>query len=99
MLRFDSGNELLIHAMKARRQYLDLLGQYCSMRLLLRTETRLTRLLETCRRIGVWPDSIQVPGGMLSSRLPTGLLVWLSSGLRSVGRRGEAWLERGLPSS
>lgn len=26
VLRFDSGNELLIHAMKARRQYLDLLG-------------------------------------------------------------------------
>ncbi len=25
VLRFDSGNELLIHAMKARRQYLDLL--------------------------------------------------------------------------
>ena len=24
VLRFDSGNELLIHAMKARRQYLDL---------------------------------------------------------------------------
>jgi len=26
VLRFDSGIELLIHAMKARRQYLDLLG-------------------------------------------------------------------------
>jgi hypothetical protein len=26
VLRFDSGNELLIHAMKARSQYLDLLG-------------------------------------------------------------------------
>jgi hypothetical protein len=25
VLRFDSGNELLIHAMEARRQYLDLL--------------------------------------------------------------------------
>ncbi|HEU0102105.1 MAG TPA: toxin [Mycobacteriales bacterium] len=25
VLRFDSGNELLIHAMRARRQYLDLL--------------------------------------------------------------------------
>jgi len=25
VLRFDSGNELLIHAMKARRQYIDLL--------------------------------------------------------------------------
>ena len=26
VLRFDSGNELVIHAMKARRQYFDLLG-------------------------------------------------------------------------
>lgn len=26
VFRFDSGNELLIHAMKARRLYLDLLG-------------------------------------------------------------------------
>jgi len=26
VLRFDSGNELLIHAMKARAQYLDLLA-------------------------------------------------------------------------
>jgi len=26
VLRFDNANELLIHAMKARRQYLDLLG-------------------------------------------------------------------------
>ena len=25
VLRFDSGNELVIHAMKARRRYLDLL--------------------------------------------------------------------------
>jgi hypothetical protein len=25
VIRFDSGNELVIHAMKARRQYLDLL--------------------------------------------------------------------------
>jgi len=25
VLRFDNGNELIIHAMKARRQYLDLL--------------------------------------------------------------------------
>lgn len=25
VLRFDSGNELVIHAMRARRQYLDLL--------------------------------------------------------------------------
>ena len=26
VLRFDSGNELIIHAMKARRRYLDLLS-------------------------------------------------------------------------
>ena len=26
VLRFDTGNELVIHAMRARRQYLDLLG-------------------------------------------------------------------------
>ena len=32
-------------------------------------------------------------------RLPTRVLVWLSSGLQSVGHRDEAWLERGLPSS
>jgi hypothetical protein len=30
---------------------------------------------------------------------PPGLRVWLYSGLRTVGRRDEAWLKRGLPSS
>ena len=57
------------------------------------------RLLDTFHRIGVWPDSVQVPGGMLFKRLPTCSWVWLSSGLQSAGRRDEAWLERGLPSS
>ena len=32
-------------------------------------------------------------------RLPTGLLVWLYSGLRTAGHRDEAWLQRGLPCS
>ena len=27
------------------------------------------------------------------------VMVWLSSGLQSVGHRDEAWLQRGLPSS
>jgi len=30
-----------------------------------------TRLLDDCHRIGVWPDSVQVSGGGLSTRLPT----------------------------
>ena len=55
--------------------------------------------LETSRRIRVWPDSVQVSGGTLSSAAAHHWLVWLSSGLRSVGRRDEAWLKRGLPSS
>jgi hypothetical protein len=29
------------------------------------------RLLDTGRRAGVWPDSVQVLGGTLSKRLPT----------------------------
>ena len=58
-----------------------------------------TRLLDDFDRTGVWPDSVQVFGGMLSSRLPTPSWVWLSIGLRVAGRRVEAWLQRGLPSS
>ena len=50
-------------------------------------------------RIGVWPDSVQVSGGTLFMRLPTRLRVWLSIGLRTVGHRDEAWLQRGLPCS
>ena len=30
------------------------------------------RLLDDSRRTGVWPDSVQVIGGKLSMRLPTG---------------------------
>ena len=44
--------------------------------------------------------SVQAFGGMLSLRLPTRVYwVWLSFGLRAAGRRVEAWLQRGLPSS
>jgi hypothetical protein len=56
-------------------------------------------LLETSERAGVWPDSVQVPGGTLSIGLPTRLRVWLTSGLQRVGRRDEAWLKKGLPCS
>ena len=58
-----------------------------------------TRLLDDSRRAGVWPDSVQVSGGKLSMRLPTGSQVWLTSGLRPVGHRDEAWLKKGLPCS
>ncbi len=47
----------------------------------------LRRLLDDSRRIGVWPDSVQVSGGMLSMRLPTRCWVWLSFGLQPVGHR------------
>ena len=56
-------------------------------------------LLETFRRIGVWPDSVQVPGGPLSFGLPTRSRVWLTSGLQPVAHRDEAWLKKGLPCS
>ena len=63
-------------------------------------QARLTGLLDTFRRIGVRPDSIQVSGGMLSIGLPTHRVwVWFAIGLQFAGRRGEAWLQRGLPSS
>lgn len=50
-------------------------------------------------RTGVWSDSVQVPGGSLSSRLPTRVWVWLTFGLHPVGCRDEAWLKKGLPCS
>ena len=56
--------------------------------------------LETSLRVGVWPDSIQVSGGTLSSWLPVSFFErgsFMVCGL--AGRRGEAWLKRGLPSS
>jgi hypothetical protein len=40
-----------------------------------------------------------VLGGMLSSRLPTSVTVWLSIGLLPAGHRAEVWLQRGLPCS
>lgn len=55
--------------------------------------------LETSRRIDVWPDSVQVSGGTLAIAAAHPIRVWLSSGLRPVGHRDEAWLKRGLPSS
>jgi hypothetical protein len=58
-----------------------------------------SRLLETFRRTGVRPDSVQALGGTLSLRLPTRARVWLSFGLRTAGRRGVVWLQRGVPSS
>ena len=61
--------------------------------------TPLARLLDDSGRTGVRPDSVQVSGGTLSSRLPTAYLVWLAFGLRTAGHRDGAWLQRGLPSS
>jgi hypothetical protein len=58
-----------------------------------------SRLLDDSGRTGVRPDSVQVLGGTLFSRLPTQPWVWLSIGLRAAGHRVEAWLQRGLPSS
>ena len=61
---------------------------------------RLTGLLETRGRAGVWPDSVQVPGGTLLIGLPTPVLgVWLTIGLQPAGCRDEAWLKKGLPCS
>jgi hypothetical protein len=57
-------------------------------------------LLDDCHRIGVWPDSVQVPDGGLSTRLPTRCLRCGSLPVcNPSGTAGEAWLERGLPSS
>ena len=56
-------------------------------------------LLETSRRAGVWPDSVQVLGGTLALRLPARSRVWLYSGLRTAGHRGAVWLKRGVPGS
>ena len=59
----------------------------------------LSGLLETSGRTGVWPDSVQVPGGTLSFGLPTRVRVWLTPGLQPVGHRDKAWLQKGLPCS
>src|SRR5665647_1702654 len=58
-----------------------------------------TRLLETSRRAGVWPDSVQVSGGGLSTRLPTKCRCGSLPVCSPSGTVDEAWLERGLPSS
>jgi len=51
-------------------------------------------------RAGVWPDSVQAPGGTLCiSGCPLVSLAWLSSGLRSRRAPCEERLKRGLPSS
>jgi hypothetical protein len=56
--------------------------------------------LETWRRIGVWPDSVQVLDGTLSHcGCPPALLVWLSHGMRSRRAPCEERLERGLSHS
>ena len=61
---------------------------------------RATRLLGDFTQDRCRPDSIQVPGGMLSIAAARPVRwVWLSSGLRLAGHRDEAWLKRGLPSS
>lgn len=73
--------------------------EYLTSRRTLRCSVRPCGLLETSRRIGVRPDSVQVLGGALSSGLPTRIRVWLTSGLRPVGHRDEAWLQKGLPCS
>ncbi len=56
--------------------------------------------LETWCRIGVRPDSVQVPGETLPHfGCPPVSLVWLSRGLRSCRAPREEWLERGLSRS
>ena len=63
------------------------------------------RRLDDSSRTGVRPDSVQAFGGMLSLRLPTCVLVWLSSGLRarrapcrSVAPEGSALLVAAMPA-
>jgi hypothetical protein len=63
--------------------------------------------LETWRRIDVWPDSVQVPGGTLShSGCPPSVigvaLIWLAvspGAVRGEAQKGFAWLEVAVPSS
>ena len=58
------------------------------------------RLLDTFGRTGVRPDSVQVPGGKLSMRLPTSVIgVALHRFAFPSGTAREVWLQRGLPSS
>jgi hypothetical protein len=58
---------------------------------------RARRLLKTSCRIGVRPDSVQVPGETLSyGGCPPASLGWLSSGLRPRRAPREERLERGF---
>jgi hypothetical protein len=41
----------------------------------------------------------ETPQDALFAAAHPGVWVWLSFGLRTAGRRAEAWLQRGLPSS
>ena len=51
-------------------------------------------------RAGVWPDSVQVLGGRLSTRLPTSAIgVALYRSALPSGTAAGAWLQRGLPRS
>jgi hypothetical protein len=70
-------------------------GERCSVH----TEPGRTHIgyLETSRRIGVWPDSVQVFGETLPHcGCPPVSLVWLSHGLRSRRVPSEERLKRGL---
>ena len=59
-----------------------------------------SRLLDDSGRTGVRPDSVQVLGGMLASRLPTRTFGCGSIPVCVlVGCRGVVWLERGLLGS
>jgi hypothetical protein len=57
------------------------------------------RLLDDSVRTGVWPDSVQVIGGQLSMRLPTGCSGVAHYRSAARGHRDEAWLKKGLPCS
>ena len=70
------------------------------------TDARLTSLLDVrpaatcCPGLSGRSVSGEVPGGSLSSRLPVSIFErgsFMACGL--AGRRGEAWLKRGLPCS
>jgi hypothetical protein len=56
-------------------------------------------LLETFGRTGVWPDSVQVLGGTLSSGLPARDGCGSTPVCSPSGAADEAWLKKGLPCS
>jgi hypothetical protein len=59
-----------------------------------------SRLLDDSGRPGIWPDAVQVPGGLalIWAAHPV-FRVWLNSGLHPAGCRDEAWHKKGLPCS